>query len=112
MPGRFRDCWNHSRAGGVSQWSGFNAGELVVEEEDCVAIFHSIHRVMQAEKILLEQQLKVLLIPVPRLLSADCGMAIRFAHGQLESVQTGLQSAGMESAEIWLKRQGRYVRLQ
>jgi hypothetical protein len=85
---------------------------LVVEEEDCVAIFNSIHRVMQAEKILLEQQLDVVLIPVPRSLSADCGMAIRFAHDQLDSVQTGLQNVNMEAAEIWLMRQGHYRRLQ
>lgn len=84
----------------------------MVEEEDCVAIFHSIHRVMEAEKMLLEQQLEVVLIPVPRSLSADCGMAIRFAHDQLDAVQSGLQNAGMEAAEIWRKRQGRYQRLQ
>lgn len=83
----------------------------MVKEGDYVAIFHSIHRVMKAEKILLAQQLDILLIPVPRQLSADCGMAIRFAQESFDQVVGALRKANMESAEIWLKRSGQFQRL-
>jgi hypothetical protein len=75
----------------------------MVSEGDCVAIFHSIHRVMKAEKILQAMQQDVLLIPVPRQLSADCGMALRF-HGDLRvAVIEVLSQRGMKVEELWLK---------
>jgi hypothetical protein len=36
---------------------------LMVKENDYVAIFHSIHRVLKAEKILKQEQQDFLLIP-------------------------------------------------
>jgi hypothetical protein len=51
----------------------------MVHEGDRVAIFHSVHKVMKAEKLLKLAKVEMLLIPVPRELSSDCGLAIRFA---------------------------------
>ena len=42
----------------------------------CVIILSSIHRVMKAEKLLKGKGLQVDLIPVPREISSDCGVAI------------------------------------
>jgi len=42
----------------------------------CVIILSSIHRVMKAEKLLKGRGLKVDLIPVPREISSDCGVAL------------------------------------
>ena len=42
----------------------------------CVIILSSVHRVMKAEKLLKGRGLKVDLIPVPREISSDCGLAI------------------------------------
>lgn len=42
----------------------------------CVIILSSIHRVMKAEKLLKGRGLNVDLIPVPREISSDCGVAI------------------------------------
>lgn len=81
-------------------------GWTVVNDGDCVAIFHSIHRVMKAEKILKGQQLEILLIPVPRQLTADCGLAIRFPRDLQKAVQAALTEAGLPIAELWLKEQG------
>lgn len=83
----------------------------MVKEGDCVAIFHSIQRVMKAEKQLLEQELDILLIPVPRRLSADCGMAIRFSQESLDSVVAALGQINMQIAEIWLMRDGEFEQL-
>ncbi len=83
----------------------------MVKEGDCVAIFHSIQRVMKAEKQLLEQELDILLIPVPRRLSADCGMAIRFSLESLEQIISALDQINMQIAEIWLMRDGEFEQI-
>jgi len=83
----------------------------VVENGDCVAIFHSIHRVMKAEKILKAAKLEILLIPVPRQLSSDCGLAIRFSASQREALEKELDEAGLLLAEIWQKQAGKFTQL-
>ncbi|HJV33560.1 DUF3343 domain-containing protein [Geomonas sp.] len=65
----------------------------MVNEGDYVAIFNSIHRVMEAEKLLKGKKLKILLIPAPRAVAADCGLAIRYA----EEVRSGVEAALLES---------------
>ena len=47
----------------------------------CVFIFESIHRVMKAEKLLKGKGIKIDLIPVPREISSDCGVAIELSAG-------------------------------
>ncbi|MBM4349134.1 MAG: DUF3343 domain-containing protein [Deltaproteobacteria bacterium] len=46
----------------------------------CVFIFESIHRVMKAEKLLKGKGIKISLIPVPREISSDCGVAIEVSE--------------------------------
>jgi len=41
-----------------------------------VLLLESIHQVMRAEKLLKAKGMKIDLIPVPREISSDCGMAI------------------------------------
>ena len=84
---------------------------VLIADRDCVAIFHSIHRVMKAEKILKGERLEILLIPVPRQLSADCGMAIRFSAELLEPVRKALQKSGLQIAELWQLKSGEYRQL-
>ncbi|SHI81549.1 Protein of unknown function [Malonomonas rubra DSM 5091] len=84
----------------------------MVRDGDCVAIFHSIHRVMKAEKALKAKSLEILSIPVPRQLSSDCGLAIRFRHELLSEVEAVLLAGEVEIAEVWLKQDGAFVRLK
>jgi len=44
-----------------------------------VFIFESVHRVMKAEKLLKGKGIKIDLIPVPREISSDCGVAIELS---------------------------------
>ena len=81
----------------------------LIKEGDHVAIFHSIHRVMQAEKVLKEKQARILLIPVPRQLSADCGLAIRYAAGDRELVEALLAEADLVPAEVYRKEGEDYL---
>lgn len=51
----------------------------MVQEGDYLAVFNSAHRVMKAESLLKSRGLSILLIPAPRQLMTDCGLALRIA---------------------------------
>jgi len=73
----------------------------MVRENDLVAIFHSIHRVMKAEKVLKRERLDILLIPVPRQLTSDCGLAIRYPVGERDRVAQVLAQENLSPAEVY-----------
>lgn len=77
----------------------------MVNENDFVAIFHSIHRVLKAEKMLKKASMSFLLIPVPRQLTSDCGLALRFSPEVKEELLQALQEAELPPAELY-QRQG------
>jgi hypothetical protein len=83
----------------------------MVREGDLVAIFHSIHRVMQAEKVLKQAGADILLIPVPRQLSSDCGLAIRYAPSIQIPVEEILRNEGLQPAELYRLEGKEYQRL-
>jgi len=83
----------------------------VVNEGDYIAIFNSIHRVMKAERFLKERRLPILLIPAPRYISSDCGLAIRYAEKYRTDVENSLAEADLTPEMIYLKR-GDYVPCQ
>jgi len=78
-------------------------GNNVVREKDLVAIFNSIHRVLQAEKQLKEADADFLLIPVPRQLTADCGLALRIAPSEWEEVFAVLSAGDLLPVEVYRK---------
>lgn len=83
----------------------------MVRDNDIVAIFHSIHRVMKAEKVLKAAGADILLIPVPRQLSSDCGLAIRYPADAQEGVERLLEGEGLAPAELYRREGKDYRRL-
>lgn len=75
----------------------------MVKEGDYVAIFHSIHRVMKAEKQLKRAKVEILLIPAPRQLTSDCGLAIRYQESVRTDVINILKIGALEPAEVYKK---------
>lgn len=75
----------------------------MVSEGDYVAIFHSIHRVMKAEKLLKREKIEILLIPAPRQLTSDCGLAIRYSETVRVDVVAALVAEGLKPADIYRK---------
>lgn len=73
----------------------------MVRNGDLVAIFHSVHRVMKAEKVLKQARADILLIPVPRQLSSDCGLAIRYPAKGREVVESLLQQEDLLPEEVY-----------
>lgn len=87
-----------------------SCGELLmVKENDYVAIFHSIHRVLKAEKILKQEKHDFLLIPVPRQLTSDCGLALRFSPEAKDGLLATLGGADLSPAEMYQRSAGGYL---
>jgi len=81
----------------------------MVNDQDYVAIFHSIHRVLRAEQLLKRDGVSFLLIPVPRQLTSDCGLALRIAPLHLAAVFAVLAAAVLLPAELYQLRAGEYA---
>jgi len=62
----------------------------VIQEGHLLAVFNSVHRVMKAEDLLKKLGLQVLLIPAPRVLSTDCGLALRFCNDENNGIMQAL----------------------
>lgn len=61
-----------------------------------VVLFHTTSSALRAEKILQKEGLTIKLIPTPRELSSDCGIALRFEWNAREQVEVHLLRAGLE----------------
>ncbi len=75
----------------------------MIRDRDYVALFHSIHRVLAAEKHLKEQGADFLLIPAPRELSSACGLAIRFSPELALQIGDILADADLQPAELFVR---------
>ena len=83
----------------------------MVNEGDYVAIFNSVHKVMKAEKLLKMERIPMLLIPAPRSLSSDCGLAIRYGSADRQLLESLLTAAALLPEEVYLKTGERYARV-
>ncbi|PKN11476.1 MAG: hypothetical protein CVU69_12390 [Deltaproteobacteria bacterium HGW-Deltaproteobacteria-4] len=81
----------------------------MVRENDFIAVFHSIHRVMKAEKILKGAGVPILLIPAPREISSDCGLALRYTPDDAERIQNLLFGQGLPPAEVYQYQGGKFT---
>ena len=61
-----------------------------------VVLFNTTSAAMRSEKVLQKEQLDIKMIPTPRGLSSDCGVALRFDWTQAENVRDLLYEAGVE----------------
>lgn len=61
-----------------------------------IVLFHTTTAALRAEKVAQKGGLKVKLIPTPRELSSDCGIALRFELDDRESIAQLLEDAGVE----------------
>ncbi|MFH1423297.1 MAG: DUF3343 domain-containing protein [Planctomycetota bacterium] len=70
---------------------------------DSIATFKSIHHVLKAEKILKQKGIDIDTVPVPREISADCGVAISFSSKSLKNLRKTLKAAAVTPAAICRK---------
>ena len=65
----------------------------------CVLLFQSVSQAMLAEKILKQQEIPHKVIPVPRQISSDCGVCIRFRPDERTRIESAL-SGKVEVLEV------------
>jgi hypothetical protein len=75
----------------------------VIQNGQLLAVFNSAHRVMKAESMLKKYRLPILLIPAPRALSTDCGLAIRYDSEISDTVFQFLASEKLLPSSIYRK---------
>lgn len=73
--------------------------------EHCVVLYRSIHDVLCAERALLASRLWHDLVPVPKELSADCGMAVELERGALEAALETLRARCRPWTQVYLRDQ-------
>ena len=64
------------------------------KDERAVMIFESIHDVMRADALLKQASIRHDLVPTPRQISSDCGMAIELRLTELAQVRELLDPSG------------------
>ncbi|MGV8058789.1 MAG: DUF3343 domain-containing protein [Smithellaceae bacterium] len=62
------------------------------KESTSVVLFESVSHALRAEKLIKAATISCKLIPVPRQLSSDCGVCLRFRTDAKEQVEHILQS--------------------
>jgi hypothetical protein len=65
-----------------------------------VILFYTSSAAFRAEKMLLKEGISAKLIPTPRELSSDCGIALRFDYSRAAFARELLQSAHVEFSSI------------
>ncbi|MEI6305259.1 MAG: DUF3343 domain-containing protein [Deltaproteobacteria bacterium] len=80
----------------------------MVKEGDLLAVFNSAHRVMKAESVLKALGLIILLIPAPRQLLTDCGLAIRFKEDEQSRIMECLKFEQLVPAFVCRFQGGNY----
>jgi hypothetical protein len=63
-------------------------------------LFQNSSLAMRAERVLLWDGLRVRLMPAPRRLSKECGLAVRCVWDQVDQVRAALARWGVEVAGI------------
>jgi hypothetical protein len=58
---------------------------------------------MEAERLLKDKRLKIMLIPAPRALASDCGLAIRYDDGIKAEVEAALAEKGLMPPDVYKK---------
>lgn len=69
----------------------------------CLIVFHSTHYLLQAEKDSKSIGIPFKLIPIPREISAECGMALSFPDEYLDKVTDYLHEKALKHDGVYRK---------
>jgi len=73
----------------------------MTQSQYAVILVYSTSHAMRIERMLIEQNIECKLIPVPRQLSSDCGVCVRFLPADKEKVVQCLDSVHIEIQGIF-----------
>jgi len=69
----------------------------------CILLLPSIHQVMKAEKVLKGRGIEIDLIPVPREISSDCGVAVETSIDSKDEALQILEENKMRIIECYVR---------
>ena len=72
-----------------------------MKDDYSVVIFYSTSAAIRAESLTKKINLKIKLIPVPRHLSSDCGICLRFNNEDKSTIEKILQDGKVEYENIY-----------
>jgi hypothetical protein len=73
------------------------------ESSEIILVFASNTRILEAEELLEEKALPFLLVPVPKEVNPNCGLAISFLAQDAGLVLPALKDAGLFPASSYLR---------
>lgn len=77
-------------------------------DNEYIALFGSVTRVMKAEKVLKKEGVRFTLIPSPRAIPSPCGLAIKFGEAEREVLEKTLEGNRLKITHLYLKKEGEY----
>jgi hypothetical protein len=80
-----------------------------MKEPYYILILPSVHFVMKVEKDALAGGVAVDLVPTPRQISSDCGMAVKFREPELDWILREMSGEGMPEGMIYVFREGGFA---
>ena len=92
----------------ISEASGTDLKPSSSHDTRCLFVFESVHQVMKAEKLLKGKGVKIDLIPMPREISSDCGVAIDLPCGSKEEALDFLKEHRLSLFACYTKKHGKY----
>jgi hypothetical protein len=66
-----------------------------------VVLFYSMSGALQAEKLFKKSGIAIKLIPVPRQLSSDCGVCLRFERADETQIKATLEKERIDTQGIY-----------
>ena len=72
----------------------------MVEGRFGIVTFHSTSHAIQAEKACIQCGVRIKLIPVPRHVSSDCGICLRFLSEDKDTVLAALEERNVEISQV------------
>lgn len=70
------------------------------EEQYGLVLFESVHHALRAEKILKNAGIPHKLIPVPKHISSDCGICVRFTQKHKTKLEQALRENNVQFLKI------------
>lgn len=77
--------------------------------ERILLLFRSVHEVLAAERHLKEVATEIDVVPVPKELSPNCGVALEVAPEQLQPIVAVLRRERLQPEEVYSKMGNEYV---
>ncbi|MDR1079535.1 MAG: DUF3343 domain-containing protein [Deltaproteobacteria bacterium] len=71
---------------------------------DIILVFASNTRILEAEELLEEGGLPFILVPVPKEVNPNCGLAISLREGDRDLILPALADAGLMPQSAYLRR--------